>query len=268
MDLKDSDVVDLSVALGKAHAGQGHVNEAVASFTEALDLAVNRAGKTKIIAEAAPLQGVLQPLVPHLAQASAANPRDTALSLDVAALQAWFGQEQEYAATRRRILASARGVNQAGAANEAARACSILPSADPAELDAALALARTAVRVGNGGAWNLLALGMAEYRSGHDAAAEEALLAADKAAPNNRIVNGISAFYRAMSLFRQGKRDDARGLALGAAATMTPLPRDTSSPLPGNFTHHDLILWLAYKEAKALIQFDAAPPAKVGNDKK
>jgi hypothetical protein len=62
--------------------------------------------------------------------------------------------------------------------------------------------------------------------------------------------------------------DDARQIALAAAAKMKPLPRDEQNPLANNATHDDLILWLAYKEAKAMIHFDAAPPPKAGNDKK
>jgi len=61
-DLKDSEVMDVSVALAKAHAQQGHIDEAVASFAEALDLAADRAGKAKVITEAAPLAGVLERL--------------------------------------------------------------------------------------------------------------------------------------------------------------------------------------------------------------
>ena len=38
--------------------------------------------------------------------------------------------------------------------------------------------------------------------------------------------------------------------------------------MAGNANHDDLILWLAYKEAKALIQFDAAPRPKAENEKK
>ena len=82
------------------------------------------------------------------------------------------------------------------------------------------------------GPWCLLALGMAEYRSGHDAAADEALLAAAEADPNNPRLTGISAFYRAMSLFRQGKSDEARKLAIEFAAKMNPLPADEQNPLP------------------------------------
>jgi len=41
----------------------------------------------------------------------------------------------------------------------------------------------------------------------------------------------IAAFYRAMSLFQQGKKDDARKLATAAAAKMKPLPKDEQNPL-------------------------------------
>ena len=212
-------MVDFYVALGKAYAQQGRTNEAVASFAEALPLAADRAGKARIIAEAAPLAGVLEKLaersggrcacsrpswpsilpheamprpqtppargpahlfaeklaqepentalaadlllayqsagrtreaIPHLAKASAANPSDTLLSLKVAALQAWFGQEKELAATRQRILAFAKDTNDAGTAERAAKACSIRASTNKAELDAALALARKGVELGKG----------------------------------------------------------------------------------------------------------------------
>jgi len=100
---------------------------------------------------------------------------------------------------------------------------------------------------------------MAEYRSGNYAAALEALLAAEKAGPNNPIAKGTAAFYRAMSLIRQEKPDEARKVAIAAAAQMKPLPKDEQNPFANGAYYDDLILWLAYKEAKAVIQFDAAP---------
>jgi hypothetical protein len=179
----------------------------------------------------------------------------------VAALQAWFGQTKEIATTRQRILAFAKGTTKVATAERAAKVGSILPSTDKAEIEAALALAREAIKLAHGGGeWNLLALGMAEYRSGNDAAAEKALRAAEDANPNNQWVPGTSRFYRAMSLFRQGKPNEARQLAIAAAATMKPLPADEQNPLAYGATHDDLVLWLSYREAKALIQFDAAPP--------
>ena len=71
-----------------------------------------------------------------------------------------------------------------------------------------------------------------------------------------------------MSLFRQGREDEARKLATEAAAKMKPLLRDEKNPLAGNASPDDLILWLAYKEAKAMIKFEAVSPPKAENDKK
>ncbi len=209
--------------------------------------------------------------VPHLARASAADPNDTLLSLKVAALQAWFGQDKELAATRQRVLAFAQDTDDAGTAEHAAKACSIRASGDEAELDATLALAREGVELDKGSQWRdwrLLALGMAEYRCGDDTAAAQALLAAAKAGSNNPSVTGIAAFYRAMSLFRQGKKDEARKLAIETAAQMKPLPKDEQNPLANGADHDDLILWLAYKEAEAMIGFDAAPAAPATPDGK
>ena len=62
MDLKDSELADLNVALAKAHAQQGQINEAVTSLAEAFPLAADRAGKARIITEAATLEGVLEKL--------------------------------------------------------------------------------------------------------------------------------------------------------------------------------------------------------------
>jgi eukaryotic-like serine/threonine-protein kinase len=77
-----------------------------------------------------------------------------------------------------------------------------------------------------------------------------------------------TAFYRAMSLFRQGNETEARKVATEAVAQMKPLPADEKNPLDGDGDTNDLILWLAYKEAKAMITFDGAPPPKGQKDKK
>jgi WD40 repeat protein/tetratricopeptide (TPR) repeat protein len=254
--------------LAVAYAVNGRNGEATRSFTRALELLAEQLAKEpENSALAADLfsayqsAGRTREAVPYLAKASAADPSDMLL-LKVAALQAWFGQEKELAATRQRMLAFAKDTNDAGTAEHAAKACSILPYTDKAELDAALALARKGAELGEGGQWwewRLLALGMAEYRSGNHAAATEALLAAETAGPNNAIAKGIAAFYRAMSLYRQGKPDEARQLAIAAAVKMKPLPKDEQNPPTGDAYWDDLILWLAYKEAKAMIQFDAAP---------
>ena len=142
----------------------------------------------------------------------------------------------------------------------------MLPSTDKARLAAALDLARKAVQLGKDSdnlPWFQIALGMAEYRSSHFAAADAALTAAVKLGKNNPHVADTSALYRAMTLFRQGEEDEARMLATAAAAGMRPLPKDEKEALADNVIDDDFILWLAYKEAKALIKLEAAPTAPV-----
>jgi WD40 repeat protein/serine/threonine protein kinase len=204
----------------------------------------------------------------RLAALSAANPGDRELFLTVAVLRAWFGREEDFAASRRRILTQAVDPNDPRLAHCAARACSVRPSSDAAEQKAMLAFGDQAAKDAPVGVGDHLALGMAAYRGGNDAAADAALLAAAKAAPNDPTLTGTAAFYRAMILFRRGKPDEARRLAIAAAEKMKPLPGDENNPLAGDATADDLILWLAYKEAKALIQFDAPPPPKAEGDRK
>ena len=99
-----------------------------------------------------------------------------------------------------------------------------------------------------------MALGMAEYRSGHYAAADAALLAASELGKRIHYVSGTAAFYRAMSLFKQGREAEAHKLATEAFAKMKALPADENNPLVGGANADDLILWMAYKEAKTLLK--------------
>jgi tetratricopeptide (TPR) repeat protein len=201
-----------------------------------------------------------------LEKESAANPEVSFLWLHIAALQAWFGQEKELAATCARALGVAKGTKNPAIAERAAKICSLRQS-DARIHEAALVVARRAVELGQGHEhlrWFQMALGIAEYRSGHYAAADAALLKASKLGAGDRFVAGTSAFYRAMSLFRQGKLEEARKLAMAAAAQMRLLPKDEEHPLANTGDHDDLILWLAYREAKDAIQFDEKSRASAG----
>jgi hypothetical protein len=190
----------------------------------------------------------------HLVIVSAARPDHTHLALKLAALQAWFGHDKELADTCGRALESARGTFDPTSWDQLARICCLRPTPDKARQEATLVLARKAAEFYkyNGGCQ--LTLGMAEYRSGHFAEADAALIAAKQLG-----LTGTGAFYRAMSLFRQGKVNEARKLATEAAAKMKPLPKDEKNPLAGGASPYDLTLWLAYKEAKGLIKFEPAP---------
>ena len=81
----------------------------------------------------------------QLAESSARKPEDTVLALKVAALQAWFGNDADYAATRQRMLTWAADTTSAMAAERVAKLASIRPMADASQRGAALALARKAV---------------------------------------------------------------------------------------------------------------------------
>jgi thiol-disulfide isomerase/thioredoxin/tetratricopeptide (TPR) repeat protein len=210
--------------------------------------------------------GRTQDALGRLATLYAANPEDTTLLRKLAPLQAWFGKDQELAATCRGGLAWAKDTLDPEPAGRVAKACCLLPSSEKAQLEAGLALARKAVQLGKNSRnlpWFQMALGMAEYRSGHWAEADAALLAAANSAKRDWHVPSTSALYRAMSLFRQGKEKEARQLAIEAVSWMKPLPTDWKNPLAGSANHNDLVLWLAYKEAKALIQFDAVPGFRI-----
>jgi hypothetical protein len=118
--------------------------------------------------------------------------------------------------------------------------------------------------------WFEMALGMAEYRSGHFAEADAALIDAASGGKDNPRVVGTSAFYRAMSLFRQGKEEEALQLFIGATSKMKPLPKDETNPLTDRARHDDLIIWMAYKEARALIKPAPDPLPRrspAGNDR-
>ena len=107
-----------------------------------------------------------------------ANPTDTDASLTLAVWQTWFPKTADYEATRRRLVHQALGMDQAGTAEQAAKAYCICSSADAAMLANALALAQSAVELGKDSRllpWYRLGLGLAQYRNGHYDEALESL---------------------------------------------------------------------------------------------
>jgi tetratricopeptide (TPR) repeat protein len=251
-----------AVGSGDVDAAAGDWERAIAEYRK-VDTDQPPDGQLALkLAEAYQATGRTREAVPLLVTASSADPTDTALSLKVAALQAWFRQVTDLAATAQRILAFATGTEDATIAERAARSCSIRPSSDKATLDRALAVGRAGATLYRT-EWTLLAQGMAEYRSGNDTAADRSFRDAVEVGTNTPHVTGISAFYRAMIRFRQRNVEEAKKLAAEAAARMKPLPKDEDHPLVDGATPDDLILWLTYKEAKAMIQFDAPPAAAV-----
>jgi tetratricopeptide (TPR) repeat protein len=189
--------------------------------------------------------------------------------MKVSALQAWFGQDAEYRATCKRMIDAAEQTSKTEDVRErAARNWCLQPTNDPAMLQRVLALAREAAKAElNVGQrpWYQQALGMAEFRAGNDAAAEEAFLRAEQASktgnwqPNLRsFVQVPCRFYRAMILFRQGKTAAAKTLFEEALAEMPPIPENAHRALPIQVNQDHLLCWLSHREASALLEINTS----------
>ena len=183
------------------------------------------------------------------------------MDIKISALLVWFGKNAEHEAIAARLLKAAADASNAHVANCVAKLACLRLSPDPQTREAALVLARRAVELGRKDSllpWFQLSLGMAEYRQGHGAEAGEPLLAADKGAEHSSrshrpFIQGTARFYRAMSLYQQGNPTEARQLFSEAAAAMKPVPSNENNLLAAGANQDDLVLWLAYKEAKTLL---------------
>ena len=191
------------------------------------------------------------------------DPKDTDASLTLAAWQTWFGQDADYEVTRHRLLQQAERTDQAGTAERAAKAYCLRPSTDAALLAKALNLAQRGVELGKSSGllpWYQLGLGLAEYRNGQYAAAERTLTVAEQTVGEYREIQATMRLFRAMSLLRQNRPEEARKLFSQAEAEMPALPQDERKALVDNkpVSHDVLICWLAHKEAKSLLNEPAA----------
>jgi tetratricopeptide (TPR) repeat protein len=193
-----------------------------------------------------------------LAKVFEVNPKDTDASLTLVASQTWFGQEVDYEATRHHLVQLAENTDQADTAERAARAALLRPSSDTALMTNALHLAQRAAELGKSNSSlpsYQLALGLAEYRNGEFDAAERNILVAEQTLGDQDDIQGIAHLFHAMILFRQNRAEEARKLFSQAEAKIPPLPKDESKPIAeGRTLDHDLLIWwLAYKEAKSLL---------------
>jgi serine/threonine protein kinase len=186
---------------------------------------------------------------------------------EVVTLQAWLGMNAGHAANCRSMLEWIAGNEDTDQMWRVARLCCLLPSEDPVMVGSVLALARRAAVPGNGKAldrpWRLLALGMAEYRSGNfETAGNELRFAAEAILDNTwrpDLLRGIAGFYRVMCLSQLGKSAEAGILFDATKAGMRPIPQDGRNLHP-TIEIDDLFLWLAYKEAKVLLAKPGGSP--------
>lgn len=190
----------------------------------------------------------------------APTPGAVLAALKNAALQAWSGEVAAHDANRRQMLAGAASTTNADIAERVAKLASLRPIADAETQQSTLLMARRALELarksGEPGPWQQMTLGMAEYRSGRFQEAEATLHAVagmmDAKTYRPSVIQGTADFYRAMSLFQLGRKEEAKALCTAAEAKMKPFPADEKNPL-AKADYDDLTLWLACREAKALL---------------
>lgn len=200
-------------------------------------------------------------LVERILVQKAQNGRDTEAPMHLAALQLWLGDLAGYATTRGRFLSWAADASNPATAEHVAKLASLSSLSGATEIEAALTLARRSVEPGANKVFlptSQLVLGMAEFRSGHFEAAKAAF---DEAVRAPRAMEPLvqarmestAGFYLSMVLFQQDQVEEARQRFAEAEAKMSAKPTDEKRPVIGRRDPDLLIMWLAYSEAKALL---------------
>jgi tetratricopeptide (TPR) repeat protein len=203
-----------------------------------------------------------------LRQACETAPTDANAQLTLAAWQAWLGLDSDFDQTRLRALQLAAATeSDTSAADDAVWTCCLRPSTDNALLSSALKLGRRGVALGNTHSllpYHQLALGLALYRNSQYAEAQQVLTPVQNTLRHEPALVGPARLFCAMSLFSQHKTEEARNLFRLAAADMPPLPQNERQPQAAGtiLDGRMLIWWLAYKEARALIDPHALPAPK------
>ena len=213
---------------------------------------------TKALANCYCAAGHPQEALLTLQKLSQTYPRDMDTTLTLATWQMWFAQKDDYEATRQRIIQFTKNNDDAAIAINASRACCLAPCSDPDIQSRVLNLARQGVdRCKDAASRPLyqLSLGMAQYRNGQYTNAEQTLTAVEQAVCKSRDIPTTARLFHAMCLFQEDRPTDARQLFNQAQSQMTPLPQDPNAPVvDGKTASHDIIIsWLAYLEAKSLL---------------
>jgi len=168
-----------------------------------------------------------------------------------AAIELSFGREADYTALCRQMIQWAGDQPKFAPKGRAAAMVNLRQQTDPQLRASALFLARQAVGAAPTNSflpWYQLTMGVAEYRSGHYSEALHYLSTSERGVPV-RITT--ARLFRAMILFHQDQRAVARQLF--AEAEVQPVPAKLQQALAEGADYDQLVLWLAYREAHALL---------------
>jgi tetratricopeptide (TPR) repeat protein len=229
------------VALRRKANGVGHPH----TVDSMANLAISyfRAGRQ---AEAIAL---LEEAAPNLSE-------DTKLSLRIAPILAWFGRDEAYATAARKALRNAATATRVSGFAEAVEIACLRPLTDSSLAQAALNAAQQAVERGTNQTDRLrvqFALGLASLRTGQFAAAASAFQAAN---PDGRETGPLAIaadLYRAVALHHLGQHADARSILTTATRSLRPAPGTDAAPLIGETDPHQIVAWLAHREAKRIL---------------
>ncbi len=175
--------------------------------------------------------------------------------------QVWTGQTGDYEAMRRQWVQQTEGGEDPGVVERASKSFLLRPSTDSELTSRALKLATKSAERYMTDPWMLTTLGFAQYRNGLFAEGERNLLTAQRmAGPTHFDTVTVARMVRVMCLVRLGRLDESRRLFREAEAAMLPMSTDESRPFSGKRLAFpdELIGWLAYKEARALLAEAAA----------
>ena len=174
--------------------------------------------------------------------------------VQLAALEIWLGNEAQYLAARRRLLAQPDDAYGRGLIGVVVESAGLLPFSESAQADHLLRLAEElAARRPLIGKWAVIKA-IVHFRCGQYEEAERILAEIGTGGDSTA---DTGDFFRAMSLFHLGRQDEAKDLFELTAGRMKALPANERNPLAGNATTEDLVLWLAYREARALLHLSS-----------
>ena len=177
-----------------------------------------------------------------------------------AALLGWVGRRKEHRELSGRALKSLSASDDADAFHLAAESFLLIPSSDEELRGLAAEAARTAVKkVFHPAArpWGDVTTGMSEFRQGDFVKAEEIFTKVCNIGGynnNSRQRFTIALFWRSMASHKLGKYNEARADFERAKSRMKPQKIPSRDKLKAvAFYHNPLKIWLAYEEAKALL---------------